>query len=198
MAESSQPVIEDLEPVGQGEAHGRIPTPPIPPVVPPIPNLRRITGITAAVTMANNRATPMKPFSVGEERVTVAERWKRWAKGFDYYITASGVKDEKERIALLLNHAGPDVQEAYERLDNLANLKTSAQVLAALDAKFAPTKNVHWARFNFLECNPEKGESTDDFVTRLKQKADSCKFEVSCTCTCASPTTTVQSYLEDM
>lgn len=68
-------------------------------------------------------------FSVSDHR-TLAQRWEKWTKSLDYYLRASGVTDQKQKRAVLLHLAGPDVQEIFETLPNTGDdYKTALEKL---------------------------------------------------------------------
>ena len=39
----------------------------------------------------------------------LCERWKRWKRGFELYIRAQAIKDEDQKVALLLHCGGMDL-----------------------------------------------------------------------------------------
>ena len=55
--------------------------------------------------------------------------------------------------------------------------KDIAKVLDALQKHFEPTRNVIYERFKFNTCVQEQGETIDQYITKLKQMAATCKFE---------------------
>ena len=77
------------------------------------------------------------PFSVSDHR-TLAQRWEKWTKSLDYYLRASGVTDQKQKRAVLLHLAGPDVQEIFETLPDTGDDYKTA--LEKLNEYFKPKK----------------------------------------------------------
>ena len=60
-------------------------------------------------------------FEMVGEASSVGTRWKRWKKGFQYYMDARGIMQEKQAKALLLHSAGMDVQNIFEDLTDLGH-----------------------------------------------------------------------------
>lgn len=44
------------------------------------------------------------------------QEWKSWLQSFQYFISASGVQDEQQKLNLLLHFAGKSVQDIYTQL----------------------------------------------------------------------------------
>ena len=57
------------------------------------------------------------------------------------------------------------------------DIKPFAESMALLDNYFTPQLNVPFERHQFREMEQASGESVDQFVCRLRQKAISCEFE---------------------
>ena len=57
-----------------------------------------------------------QPFDVRTARVGTT--WPKWRRGFEYFLSASGITMDGQKRALLLHCAGPDVQELYETLED--------------------------------------------------------------------------------
>ena len=56
------------------------------------------------------------PFSPLGESSQMAQKWLKWKKSFQYFVTASGVRDDGRRKALLLHLVGLQTQEVFETL----------------------------------------------------------------------------------
>lgn len=113
------------------------------------------------------------PFSVDDHN-TLSQRWVKWKKSFAYYVDASGVKDDKQKRALLLHLAGPGVQEIFETLEDTGESYETA--LEKLTAYFEPRKNIPFERHVFRQEAQGPTESIDTFVTRLKKLAKTCDY----------------------
>lgn len=117
--------------------------------------------------------TLVEMFSVGDNS-NMSQRWLRWKKSFQFYITASGVSDDKQKTALLLHSAGMEVQDIFETLTVAGD--TYGDAVAALDAYFNPKKNVAFERHLFHQAVQNIGETTNSYVTRLKQLIKTCEY----------------------
>ncbi|GAA6080762.1 uncharacterized protein LOC121847580 [Tachysurus ichikawai] len=73
---------------------------------------------------------------------------------------------------------GSECRHVYRHNLNLTDeqqrdIKT---ILDALEAYFKPARNVIYERYMFGCCKQEEGESIDNFVTRLREKATTCDY----------------------
>ena len=84
------------------------------------------------------------------------------------------IEDDKQKRALLLYQAGQETQEIFETLsdtgDDYATAKTK------LDDYFSPKKNVDYEIFQFRKAVQQKGETVDQFATRLRKIGANCEF----------------------
>ena len=88
----------------------------------------------------------LESFNPKGEPHSLSQRWKRWKRAFNLYVTGKGVSNDAQKRALFLHVAGMDVQEIYFTL--------------AADA----------------QIGQESGETVDQFVCRLRQRAINCEF----------------------
>ena len=58
------------------------------------------------------------PFDCKGAITSVAPRWKKWKKSFEYYILAKGITNSARKKGLLLHCAGTEVQELFETLQD--------------------------------------------------------------------------------
>ena len=112
------------------------------------------------------------------EPTTLSVRWKWWKRAFHLYVASKGVTNQAQKVALLLHSGGMDLQEIFytlapedEAQNNLDNC------LTVLDNYFTPKVNVPFERHEFRQLAQLQGETTDQFVCRLRQKAVSCEFD---------------------
>ena len=96
----------------------------------------------------------------------MANRWKR---SFDFYLAARGNTVDAQKRALLLHCAGIDVQDVFDTLpDTGADYPTA---VTALDIYFKTKRNDTYERHAFRQLYQAEGESTVQFVTRLRIQA---------------------------
>ena len=55
-------------------------------------------------------------FNVNGPQGSVAQRWEKWVKSLNFFMVASAITDKKQKRAMLLHLAGPDVQDIFETL----------------------------------------------------------------------------------
>ena len=80
-------------------------------------------------------------------------RWKKWKSRLDNLLLAMGVKDDKERRALLLHYAGEEVNEIFEKLPNTGNNYDTA--VTKLTKYFK--KNTEFQVYKFRKENKKQG-----------------------------------------
>ncbi|XP_048774395.2 uncharacterized protein K02A2.6-like [Ostrea edulis] len=117
----------------------------------------------------------ISPFDVNGDQTSVSQRWDKWKKTFEFYLTASGITDKAQKRALFLHSAGSEVQEIFDTLgdtgDDLEGAKTK------LDEYFQPKRNIAFERHLFRNAAQGETEKIDSFVTRLRKLAVTCEFE---------------------
>ena len=91
-------------------------------------------------------------------------------------MASKGVTNEGQRVALLLHSGGMELQEIYYTLVPEDTKTTFNDCVAALDNYFTPKVNVPFERHVFRQIQQMEGETIDQFVGRLRQKAISCDF----------------------
>ena len=92
-------------------------------------------------------------------------------------IDGKGVKHGDQKRALMLNTAGLSVQDIFFTLDEGTCENNYLKAKDALDKYFKPQANVPYERLCFREMSQLPSETVEHFVTRLRQKAQSCEFE---------------------
>jgi len=113
-------------------------------------------------------------FKPNGEPTSVAQRWERWLKSFEYFVIASGVTSENRKKALLLHLAGRETQDIYETLTPAGN--SYQNTLDALNGHFQVKKNVTFERSKFLSAKMNSSESTEQFITRLRKLSINCEY----------------------
>lgn len=137
--------------------------------------------------MANNIDIPGVPIFDMSDNTSLSQRWKRWMRCFTFYIDAKGLAVDKQKKALLLHSAGPEVQDIFETLADpgvpggLAEGQEDTatdyeKAVRTLDSHFIPTINTPYERHVFRKIAQTEGETMDQYVARLKQQAVNCEF----------------------
>ena len=118
----------------------------------------------------------LESFNPKGEPHSLSQRWKRWKRAFNLYVTGKKVSNEAQKRALFLHVAGMDVQEIYFPLAADAESATFKATVKVLDDYFVPKTNVPFERHLFRQIVQENGETIDQFICRLCQRAINCEF----------------------
>lgn len=108
---------------------------------------------------------------------SLGNRWKRWLRAFHLYVAGRGVTDNAQKQALLLHCAGMDVQDVFYTLPEGEGENVFDKCLSSLNTHFSPQVNVPYERHSFRNMCQTNNESIDQYITRLRQKAESCSFD---------------------
>ena len=84
--------------------------------------------------------------------------------------------NDKQKVALLLHSGGMELQEVFYTLVPEDQETSFTACLAALYNYFTPKVNVPFERHLFRQMQQQEGETIDQFVCRLQQRALSCEF----------------------
>ena len=106
----------------------------------------------------------MEPFNTKGEAQNLSQRWKKWKRAFNLYVTGKGVSNDAQKRALLLHVAGMDVQEIYFTLAGEDEGTDFEATLKVLDDYFVPKANIPFERHLFRQISQEHGETVDQFV----------------------------------
>ena len=110
----------------------------------------------------------------------IAENWRRWKQRFELYMVASGKdsKSDEVKAATFLHLAGPEALEVFNTLsfDSAGDEKKLDKVIEKFEAYCIPRKNVTWERHVFNTRNQRPGETIDQYITDLRNKAKTCEF----------------------
>ena len=105
-------------------------------------------------------------FNPKDDPNTLSIRWKRWKRSFNLYLRAKGITMDSQKVALLLHTGGADFQELYYTLIPEGEEKSLKESFEELDDYFIP-----FERHLFRQMSQVLGETVDQFVCRLRQKA---------------------------
>ena len=134
---------------------------------------RKVNGDNMAKLMQN--IPFVEPFVIDKSTSTnLDKKWKSYLEEFELFTTASGVTEQKQKVALLLHLGGKDLREVYKTLQ--ANDDNYNTVKEKLTTYFNPKKNITYERFNFKSATQDLGESCSTYITRLKSLCETCDF----------------------
>ena len=117
---------------------------------------------------------PLPPFDALSDQSSLSQRWKTWIKRFETYIVATNITDDKQKRAMLLYQAGPDMQDIFETLEDTGEDYITAKTKLA--EYFSPKKNVDYEIFQFRQAVQTSDETVEQFATRLRRLAANCEF----------------------
>ncbi|XP_056009340.1 uncharacterized protein LOC130051434 [Ostrea edulis] len=118
-------------------------------------------------------------FDCHGEQTTVGVRWTKWRRAFELFIAGKGVKDAAQKKALLLHCGGMEMQDIFFTftLEDPGENQTVYDVaMKKLDDHFKPQVNDAYERHLFRAMKQSQNETIDQFVTRLRQKAEFCGY----------------------
>uniref|UniRef100_A0A8C5G2J8 Oocyte zinc finger protein XlCOF22-like n=1 Tax=Gouania willdenowi TaxID=441366 RepID=A0A8C5G2J8_GOUWI len=109
-----------------------------------------------------------------------ADNWHSWQQSFQRYIAASGEKDEKVKIDILLHTIGEDALEVFNTLTVAAegDELTMEDVLQAFRDHYSPQRTVVFERVQYWSHQMTAGTSVNTFITELRQKSKDCEFGI--------------------
>lgn len=116
----------------------------------------------------------VEKFDPHTEPSSVGQRWSKWVKTFETFITAAGITNDLRKKAILLNLAGEEVSETFDNLPDAGI--TYAEALGALNKHYTPEKNVQYEIFVFRSARQEPAESIIEYYSRLRKLAATCEF----------------------
>jgi hypothetical protein len=111
-------------------------------------------------------------FDCHGEAATVGTRWSRWLKAFNFYIDGKGVKDNEQKVALLLHSAGMDTQDIFDTLDEVPFVSQGdgdtdnvyKQAVRKLYSYFTPKTNIPYERHIFRSMKQQENETVDQLL----------------------------------
>uniref|UniRef100_A0A8C5Q7G7 Gypsy retrotransposon integrase-like protein 1 n=1 Tax=Leptobrachium leishanense TaxID=445787 RepID=A0A8C5Q7G7_9ANUR len=109
-----------------------------------------------------------------------SSNWESFRAEFEDYSLATGLNEKSAAVqaATLRRVMGSECRHVYKHNVNLTaeQQENVTAILQALEAYFKPAKNIIYERYVFGCCKQEEGESFDNFVTRLREKAATCEY----------------------
>ena len=91
------------------------------------------------------------------------------------YLTAKGVTNDQQRVALLLHTGGAELQKLNLTLVDEEE-KSFEAIVRVLGEHFVPKANLSFERHQYRQMSQLNSEKVDQFVSRLRQKVTTCEF----------------------
>ena len=107
-------------------------------VLPTTGSTTQATSTVSTSSMASLQLPALPPFSLADSS-TLGQRWSKWVQSLAYFLVASGITDPKQKQAVLLHLAGPEVQDVFAKLQDTG--EDYAAALAKLTA--SPKRTFH-------------------------------------------------------
>ena len=118
----------------------------------------------------------VEPFIINCETTTNLDKeWTLYLEEFELFLLASGISNNRQRVALLLRLGGKDLREIYKTL--IEQVHTFDAVKQKPSVYFKPKKSVTYERYKFKDAKQERRESSVNYITRLKSLTTTCDFQ---------------------
>lgn len=139
---------------------------------------RPLSGAPAHVAASIPASIP--PPSQMNMNGDLSANWELFRAEFEDYALVTGLAEKPGEVqaATLRSVMGSECRHVYRHNLNLTaeQQRDITTILEALEAYFKPARNVIYERYVFGCCKQEEGESIDNFVTRLREKAATCDY----------------------
>ena len=110
----------------------------------------------------------------------LSENWRKWKREFQFYLTAteSDEKSNEVKTSRLLTAIGERARDVYYTFtfDSEGDEMKLDKVLEKFDSYMSPKKNITYMRYRFFSYNQGDEQSTDEYVTELRSRAEHCSF----------------------
>ena len=110
----------------------------------------------------------------------ISQRWKKWKKGFEFYLTATEYdsKSNKVQTSLFLTCIGEQGREIYETFEfpNADDKLKLKPVIEKFENYCNPRANTTIMRHKFFTHRQSEGQDFKTFVTELKTLSAECDF----------------------
>ena len=125
--------------------------------------------------MADLSLRTPEPLVIDITSTSMAATWEAWLDQLEMYFVAANIADPKRQKALLLYCGGNDLLKIHRTLND--DKETYNDTKTLLDAYFIPKYNLTFERNKFYTCVQTENETIAAYITKLKDKALTCKFD---------------------
>lgn len=123
----------------------------------------------------------IEKFEIEGDENSLSLRWEKWKRAMDVFLTASNVTKEESKLAILLHAGGVALQDIFY---NIPGAKTSGNTndklydnaVQKLDEYFKPKESIIYERYIFRKIKQQDSEKFENFIIRLRNQAEKCKF----------------------
>jgi len=121
---------------------------------------------------------------------SVGPKWIEWLDELELYLVFVNIANDERKKAALLHHAGSSISKIYRTVQlnplpdpaaaegegNQRPIDTYNDVKRKMSAYFNPKKNKYFEVHTFRQAKQLKGETLDNYATRLRQLSHYCEF----------------------
>ena len=133
---------------------------------------------TSTASMAYPRSAIPVPHPM-DMKGDLALKWSIFREQYEDYEIATKLDKETQpvRVATLKSVMGKATLQIFKHLGIPSEAReNTTQILDALEAHFAPSRNVIYERYVFHSTNQGETETIDQYVTKLRELASTCNF----------------------
>jgi hypothetical protein len=110
----------------------------------------------------------------------VCDNWKLWKQMWQNYIIITHIDKQTEdyQVALLLHSLGTEALRIYNgmKFESGENAKKTSDIILKFDKHFLGESKEFFERFQFNRRCQESGESIEQYLSELRNKARTCGF----------------------
>ena len=130
--------------------------------------------------ITETRNLKIQPFTPKDDQITTGKVWDEWLEEIERELRYFKISDSADKKDALIIYGGKEIARLEKSLpDPLEDLNTCGKLKTKLNNYFTPKKNKHHARYLFLKLRPSHGETIAAYASRLREKANECKFEAN-------------------
>ena len=108
---------------------------------------------------------------------TLAQRWTTYKKRFKILYNVIGIKDELQKLSMLLTYGGEKIYEIYEQIvAGDISTQTYNGVLTTFDTRFTPAVNYSYECYGFKKMKQLSDETLHQYFICLKEQTAKCNF----------------------
>lgn len=129
----------------------------------------------------SNLTQSLEKFDCEGNTTSVSVRWEKWKRALTIYLEATDIQIDTKKRAHLLHLGVLKLQEIFYSIPG-ADIKASKDVdvfdidIKKLDEYFSPKQSKVYERHIFWLLKQEPAEKFEEFLVRLRNQADKCKF----------------------
>ncbi len=134
------------------------------------------------VVHTDTRNLKSQPFIPSSDQISTGKLWEEWAESIEREFRYFKITEPLDKKDALIIFGGKEIARLSKSLpDPIANpdgpqLNEYELLRSKLNDYFTPIRNIHHARYIFLQMKPLPSENTCMYASRLREKAPTCEF----------------------